>query len=124
VTVVCDSRSLGWCLKRVLETGVSSIVLETGVSNAFETVVSSLLLYGDLRRPQLPSMKTGSVGVWIARVQWLSLNVRWLPERPSNPSYPRFRGIVHQFVSTPVELSGPRKDHDSSTGVGYGPAGS
>ena len=69
-------------------------------------------------------MKTGSVGVWIARVQRSSSNVRWLPERPSNPSYPRFRGIVHQFVSTPVELSGPFKGRDSSTGVGYGPAGS
>ena len=49
------------------------------------------------------------MGVWIARVQRLSLNVRWLPERPSNPSYPRFRGIVHQFVSTPVELTVPLK---------------
>ena len=108
----------------VLETNVSGVVPETGVSNAFETVVSSLLLFGDLRRPQLPSVKTGSVGVWIARVQWSSLNVRWLPERPSNPSYPRFHGIVHQFVSTPVESSGPYKGRDSSTGVGYGPAGS
>ena len=45
-------------------------------------------------------MKTGSVGVWIARVQWSSSNVRWRPERSSNPSYPRFRGIVHQFVGT------------------------
>ena len=68
-------------------------------------------------------MKTGSVGVWIARVQWSSSNVRWRPERSSNPSYPRFRGIVHQFVSTPVESSGPFKDHDSSTVWGMDPLG-
>ena len=66
---------------------------------------------------------TGSVGVWIARVQRSSLNVRWLPERPSNPSYPRFRGIVHQFVSTPVELSGPVKGRDSSVVWGMDPLG-
>ena len=63
------------------------------------------------------------MGVWIARVQWSSSNVRWRPERSSNPSYPRFRGIVHQFVSTPVELSNRVKARDSRLVWGMDPLG-
>ena len=81
------------------------------------------MLFGDLRRPRVPSMRTGSVGVWIARVQWSSSNVRWRPERSSNPSYPRFRGIVHQFVSTPVEPSDRVKARDSRLVWGMDPLG-
>ena len=115
MTVVCDSRSLGRCF----ECRTRNECRCSGYGNPERFAVA----VGDLRRPQLPSVKTGSVGVWIARVQRSSSNVRWRPERSSNPSYPRFRGIVHQFVSTPVEPSDRVKARDSRLVWGMDPLG-
>ena len=74
---------------------------------------------------ELDSDESDPVSVWIARTHGRHRSVQGVDlSRPSNPSQPRFRGLVHRSVAVLRYRRLPLKGHGSIPGTGgHGPTG-